>query len=154
MQRARSSRGLAGGWHGKTPGRALRLALVFELLMWSASDGSEPLVIGGGAMARVGCYLDYLAGMFDRVTAGLAISREEADAEAIARNIFSTRPTALNERELYQRPGWSWLRDNERRSHALRLLADAGWIRRSGTAGSGRPRGDWQVSPRLCEASS
>jgi hypothetical protein len=153
MQRARSSRGLAGGWHGKTPGRALRLALVFELLMWSASDGSEPLVIGGGAMARVGCYLDYLAGMFDRVTAGLAISREEADAEAIARHIISTRPTALNERELYQLPGWAWLRDNERRSHALRLLADAGWIRRPGTAGRGRPRGDWQISPRLWEIS-
>ena len=153
MQRARSSRGLAGGWHGKTPGRALRFALVFELLMWSASDGSEPLVIGGGAMARAGCYLDYLAGMFDRVTAGLAISREEADAEAIARHVISTRPTALNERELYQLPGWAWLRDNERRSHALRLLADAGWIRRLGAAGRGRPRGDWQISPRLWETS-
>ena len=139
MQRARSSRGLAGGWHGKAPGRALRLALVYELLTWSARGGSEPRAISADAMALASGYLDYLAGMFDRVTAGLAISREEADAEAIARNIFSTRPTALNERELYQLPGWSWLRDNERRSRALRLLADAGWIRRSGTAGRGRP---------------
>ena len=30
MERARSARGLAAGWHGKTPGGALRLALVFE----------------------------------------------------------------------------------------------------------------------------
>jgi hypothetical protein len=105
MQRARSSRGLAGGWHGKTPGRALRLALVYELLMWSARGGSEPLAISADAMALASGYLDYLAGMFDRTTAGLAISREETDAAAIALHIISTRPTALNERELYQQPG-------------------------------------------------
>jgi hypothetical protein len=29
MERARSSHGLAAGWHGKTPGRGLRLALVY-----------------------------------------------------------------------------------------------------------------------------
>ena len=84
MQRARSSRGLAGGWHGKTPGRALRLALVYELLMWSARGGSEPLAISADAMALASGYLDYLAGMFDRTTAGLAISREETDAAAIS----------------------------------------------------------------------
>jgi Protein of unknown function (DUF3987) len=42
MQQARSSRGLAAGWHGKTPGRALRLALGYELLAWAASDNPEP----------------------------------------------------------------------------------------------------------------
>jgi hypothetical protein len=39
MARARSSRGLAGGWHGKTPGRALRLALVYEILARAARGG-------------------------------------------------------------------------------------------------------------------
>jgi hypothetical protein len=91
LQRSRSSRGLASGWHGKTPGRALRLALVFELLAWSMSDGSEPRLISGDAMARAGYYLDYLASMFDRVTAGLAIRRDEADAATIARHVLSTR---------------------------------------------------------------
>src|ERR1700757_711703 len=84
MQRARSSRGLAGGWHGKTPGRALRLGLVYELLAWSARGDSEPEAISADAMARAGGYLDYLAAMFDRTTAGMAINREEADAAAIA----------------------------------------------------------------------
>jgi hypothetical protein len=128
MLRARSSRGLASGWHGKTPGRALRLALVFELLAWSGADGSEPRMISGDAMARAGCYLDYIWAMFDRVRAGLAIARHEADAAAIARHILSARPLMLNERELYQLPGWSWLRDRERRAAALRALSDAGWI--------------------------
>jgi hypothetical protein len=151
MQRARSSRGLAGGWHGKTPGRAFRLALVYELLTWSAHHGSEPHAISADAMARAGGYLDYLAAMFDRTTAGLAIGRDEADAAAIARNILSTRPTTLNERALYQLPGWSWLRENGRRANAMRVLADAGWTRHATRTGMRRPRGDWQISPRLWE---
>jgi hypothetical protein len=153
MQRARSSRGLAGGWHGKTPGRALRLALVYELLTWSARGGSEPLAISADAMALASGYLDYLAGMFDRTTAGLVISREEADAAAIALHIISTRPTALNERGLYRLPGWAWSRDNVRRASALRVLADAGWIRHASRTGTRRPRGDWEISPRLWETS-
>jgi putative DNA primase/helicase len=154
MQRARSSSGLAGGWHGKTPGRALRLALVFELLAWSMSEASEPRLISGDAMARAGCYLDYLAAMFDRTTAGLAIRRDEADAAVIARHVLLARPATLNERELYQLPRWSWLRDSERRANALRVLADSGWIRQPTRTGSRRPRGDWQISPRLWRSPS
>jgi hypothetical protein len=153
MERARSSRGLAAGWHGKTPGRALRLALVYELLVWAAGGEAEPGTVTADAMARAGGYLDYLAAMLDRVTAGLAIGRAEADAAVIARHILAKRPAALNERALYQRPGWAWLRDGERRADALRVLADAGWIRPAAVQpGTGRRRGDWEVSPRLWEA--
>lgn len=104
MQRARSSSGLAGGWHGKTPGRALRLALVFEMLAWAAGDGAEPGVISADAVARAGGYLDYLAAMLDRVTAGLAITEAQSDAAKIARHILETRSVRLNERTLYQQP--------------------------------------------------
>jgi hypothetical protein len=154
MLRARSSRGLAGGWHGKTPGRALRLALVYELLGWSACLGPEPPVVSGDAMTRAAGYLDYLAAMFDRTTAGLSIGRDEADAAVIGRCILSRHPTVLNERELYQLPGWSWLRENARRASALRVLTEAGWMRRTNGTGSRRPRGDWQISPRLWETAS
>jgi hypothetical protein len=153
LRRAQSSRGLAGGWHGKTPGRALRLALVFEMLAWAAGDGAEPSAVGGDAMARAGAYLDYLAAMFDRVSGALAISRAEADAAAVARHILSARPATLNEREMYRRPGWAWLRDSARRSGALAALAGAGWVRPPANTGTGRPRGDWMVSPRLWGAS-
>jgi hypothetical protein len=152
MGRARSSRGLAGGWHGKTPGRALRLALVYELLAFGGGSGPEPRSVSADAMARAAGYVDYAAAMLDRVTAGLAIRRPEADAAVIARHIRATRATALNERELYQRPGWAWLRDGERRADALRVLADSGWIRPAASSGQGRPRGAWDVSPRLWEA--
>ena len=51
--------------------------------------------------------------MLDRVSAGLAIGQTEADASVIARHILATGAPALNERALYQSPGWSWLRDAE-----------------------------------------
>jgi len=152
MEQARASRGLAAGWHGKTPGRALRLALVYELLAWATGGGAEPRTVTADAMARAGGYLDYLGGMLDRVAAGLAIGEAEADAAMIARHILATRSPSLNERALYQRPVWSWLRKADRRTDALRVLDRAGWIRVAARAGSGRPRGDWEVSPRLWEA--
>jgi Protein of unknown function (DUF3987) len=151
MTRARTSRGLTAGWHGKTPARALRLALVYEHLGWDYGAGGEPGAVSADAMVRTAGYLDYAAAMLDRVTAGLAIGRAEADAAAIARHILAIGPSALNKRELYQRSGWSWLRDRERRDQAFGVLADAGWIRPAGLGGQGRPRGDWDVSPRLWE---
>jgi hypothetical protein len=153
MERARSSRGLSAGWHGKTPGRALRLALVYEYLTWAGGGGCEPLAVSADAMARAAGYIDYLAAMLDRVTAGLAISRAEADAAVIFRRILTNRPVRLNERELYQQPGWSWLRQRDRRTDALRMLVGAAVIREAARAGRGRPPGDWDVSPRLWEAS-
>jgi hypothetical protein len=151
MSRARISRGLAAGWHGKTPARALRLALVYEYLGWDHGAGGEPGAVSADAIARAAGYLDYAAAMLERVTAGLAIGRAEADAVAIARHIIATGLRAVNERELYQRSGWAWLRDRKRRDQALGVLADAGWIRRTPLGGQGRPRGDWDVSPRLWE---
>jgi hypothetical protein len=152
MERARSSRGLPAGWHGKTPGRAMRLALVYEHLAWAGGDRADPRAVSADAMARAGGYLDYLAAMLDRVTVGLAIGRGEADAAVIARHVLASRLARLNERELYQRPGWSWLRDRDRRADALRVLVRAGLIREPARAGKGRPPGDWDVSPRLWEA--
>jgi hypothetical protein len=48
MQRARDLHGLASGWHGKTPGRLLRLALTYELFAWAARRS-------GSHIGRCGC---------------------------------------------------------------------------------------------------
>jgi hypothetical protein len=153
MARARTVGGLAAGWHGKNPGRALRLALVYELLAWAVRDDGtpEPASVSADAVARAGEYIDYAAGMLDRITGGLAIGRAEADAAAIARNILATRSATFNERALYQTPGFAWARDAKRRAPGLAVLDRAGWIRRPAVGVAGRPRGDWQVSPRLWE---
>src|SRR5262249_55509537 len=97
-------------------------------------------------------YLDYAAGMLDRVAAGLAIGRAEADAAALARHVLATCATRLNERELYQSAGYTWARAPNRRAAALNVLVQAAWIRRRDGAGHGRPRNEWEVSPRIHEA--
>jgi Protein of unknown function (DUF3987) len=166
INKARKSRGIAAGWHGKNPARLLRLALNYEMLAWSVGSGSEPATVSADATARAGRFVDYAAAMFDRVIAGLAIDRAEADAAVVARAILESTPLdqatdqplsgmppcrTLNERKLYQR--LTWLRDTERRRAALEVLANAGWIRpaRPKAGSIGRPPGDWEVNPRLSE---
>jgi hypothetical protein len=162
MRCARAASGLAGGWHGKNPGRVLRLALVFELLAWAASnDGmAEPESVSADAVVRAGGFIDYAGGMFERVIAGLAIPRAQADGAQIARHILAIAQAApegarlkpLNKRRLYQLRGFAWARDANRRAAAFAVLQDAGWLRPSQNDGHGRPRGDWQVNPRILEA--
>jgi hypothetical protein len=158
VEKSPTSRGIAGGWHGKTPGRLLRLALVYELLGWAGRGrGAEPLVVSLDAMERAGRYHEYAGKMLDRVIAGLSIEQAEADVAVIARGILAARDAtlALNERALYQRA--AWLRDRVRRNDAFTLLAEAGWIRKpandpalfGANASGGRPRGDWDVNPKI-----
>ena len=163
MRRARAASGLTAGWHGKNPGRILRLALGFELLAWAACDDGapDPASVSADAVARVGGFIDYAAAMFERVIAGLAITRAQADAAQIARHVLAivqgappgARLKRLNERELYQKRGFTWARDEKRRADAFALLRDAGWLRPPQADGHGRPRCDWEVNPRIAEAS-
>jgi hypothetical protein len=153
LARVRSAHGLAAGWGGKTPGRTLRLALVYEILAWAArgDNAPEPARVSVDAVVRAGEFVDYANAMLDRVLGGLAIGRAEGDAAAIARYILARRSELLNERDLYQAAGYSWARNAHRRDAALQVLERAGWIRRPPATGHGRPRHDWQVSPRIWE---
>jgi hypothetical protein len=163
MRRARAASGLAAGWHGKNPGRILRLALTFELLACAArNDGTpEPASVSADAVARAGGYIDYAGAMLERVIGGLAIGRAEADAAQIARHVLTiakgapphARLKPLNERELYQKRGFVWAREEKRRAEAFAVLRNAGWLKSPQADRHGRPRGDWQVNPRIVEAS-
>jgi hypothetical protein len=73
--------------------------------------------------------------------------------QAIAQTASArAQQTPLNERSLYQRAGFSWARDAHRRAEAFALLRDAGWLKPPQPDGHGRPRGDWEVNPRVLEA--
>src|SRR5262249_25200960 len=109
----------------------------------------EPTQITAASVAHAGAYLDYAAQHFERVLAGLSIDQTEADAAQIARLLVDEKPEKINERELYQRAGWSHLRDRERREKAFMALADASFIRRIRPTGYGRGRSDWIVNPSL-----
>jgi hypothetical protein len=159
MQRARVASGLTAGWYGKNPGRLLRLALVYEHLAWAArQDGAaEPCSVSEDTIVRAGGFMDYAGDMLERVLGGLAISRAVADAAQVARYVqamarsapSSARLQPLNERGLYQKRGFSWARDSQRRREALAVLRDAGWLRPPQAEGNGRPRADWEVNPRI-----
>jgi hypothetical protein len=162
MRLARAASGLAAGWHGKNPGRTLRLALVYELLAWAArGDGAPELTSAAAdAVVRAGGYVDYAAAMLERVTGGLAVGRAEADVARVARHLLAiaqgapprSRLKPLNERTLYQTRGFPWARDSKRRAEAFTVLQDACWLMPPRGDGHGRPRGDWQVNPRILEA--
>jgi hypothetical protein len=158
MQKARDLHGLAAGWHGKTPGRILRLALTYELLAWAAQDdakAADPVLISVDSIARAGRYLDYAAAMLDRVTAGMAIGQDDEHAAAVGRYLLASRSTMLNERDLSRMAGFSWARRRDLRREALHILEAEGWIRRPAPGAQvGRPRAEWHVSPRLAESAS
>lgn len=149
--RARASHGLAAGWYGKTPARVLRVALVIEHLRWAMSDEEKtpPSLVTAESIAFAGSYVDYLAEMFERVMAGLLIDRVESDAAIVGQLLVRETPERINERVLYQRAGFSFLRDRERRRKTFEALAGAGYVRPPAVANKSRPRGDWDVNPGL-----
>lgn len=149
MDKARTCHGLIAGWHGKTPARALRLALVSEYLAWAASDVPEPEVITDDAIARAGAFLAYAEKMFERSISGLGISRQENDAALIARHILASTSAQINERQLYQTQGFAHLRDSQRRKEAFAALERMGWIMPASRESKGRPRSNWLVNPKL-----
>jgi len=150
MQRSRASHGLSAGWHGKNPGRILRLAVVYELLAWTLrNDAAEPATVSPESVARAGGFLDYAGKMLDRVTAGLALTQADGDVAVIARHLLATRPARFNARAFYKTAGFAWARDTKRLNAALEVLNAAGWLRRPDGGARGRPSSDWDVSPKL-----
>jgi Protein of unknown function (DUF3987) len=141
---AQASTGIAGGWHGKSEERAIRLSVVYEYLAWAEKSGSEPepTEVSSDAMMRACAYVDYLTAMFERVTAGCAIGKHASDARAVAQHIIDKTITTLHPSDLYLKPGWRWLRDTGRREGAIQVLVKAGWLR----LGLGRM---WEVNPAV-----
>lgn len=150
MEKARTTQGLAAGWHGKNPARALRLALIIEYLSWAAStDQAEPSIISNASMAYAGTFIDYAGKMFEQAICGLAITQPEADAALVAKYIHENNLKQLNERELYQTTGFAHLRLNQRRKEAFTCLERMGWIKQANKENKGRRRADWLINPKL-----
>jgi hypothetical protein len=152
--KAKSSNGLAAGWYGKTPARALRLALVFQLLGWAmgSREAPEPRCITASAIADAGEYLDYAGEMLEHVLAGLIVDQPESDAAQIGKMLIRDNLEMVNERTLYQQAGFSHLRDATRRRAAFDVLIEAGFLQKAQAKDKGRPASDWLVNPALGRA--
>jgi putative DNA primase/helicase len=143
--------GLMTGWRGKNPGRLLRLALVFELLQWAVVGDTEPMSISAEMTARAADFLDYSTSMMGHVFRDLLVTDADRDVASLARLIKASSATLLNEREIYQKEGFHRLRDKKHRENVFAKLVEAGWIRRADAPTGGRPRGDWNVNPKVRE---
>ena len=139
------------GWRGKNPGRLLRLALVFELLQWAVAADAEPIVISREMTARAADFLDYAASMMSYVFQDLLVTDTERDAASLARFIKASGAPILNERKIYQKEGFHRLRVVQHRKSVFAKFVEAGWIRRADVPTGGRPRGDWEVNPKVRE---
>jgi hypothetical protein len=147
--------GILAGWRGKNPGRLLRLALVFELLEYAADENSvEPTMVSMAMTARAADFLDYSTAMMEHSLGDLSLTEVERHAAQLARFVFampadaaSPRPEILNERQVYQSPGFSALRDQRHRQQVFAHLEMSGWLRRKAGDGLGRPPGDWEINP-------
>lgn len=144
--------GLLRSSMGKARGQALRLALVLEYLWWSASEGDpEPSTVGVNAMqAAADLMRSYFLPMAARVLGDASVPAEERNARTLAEWIMRERPTLVNVSSIRDGARLPGLRESDPVKQACRFLADARWLLPPADTGqAGRPRGDWEVNPRL-----
>ena len=142
--------GLMASSLGKVRGQTLRLALILEYLWWCPTDGPEPSEISEAALLYAIRLMEtYFLPMCGRVLGDAAVTTEERNARLLANWLVQTKPKSVNVtgiRDTAQLPG---LRSSDSVKAACRYLEEAGWLIHRTTGQPGRPRGDFQVNPRL-----
>jgi hypothetical protein len=149
--------GALGAALGKMPGRAMRLALTFELCIWAGgADGvPEPTEISGATMGAVVSFLaTYAVPMLRRALGEAGLPQMERDATSIARRIAKERPRLVNASTI-RRQRWLGNAPAKRYAEALGELVEMGWFVPAGTRDgetSGRRRSDFRVVEGLYAA--
>ena len=147
------SGGPFAGWWGKQPGIVLRLALILEMLWWSAAaETPEPTEISDAALGGAVVLVDELfKPMAARAFGDAALPQAERDAATLANWLIKTKPDWVNARQL-RRDAVAGTKDRARVKAAMELLAETGWLRhepsRQGDS-KGRLRDDWAVNPGI-----
>lgn len=149
-QHERMSRGLLLSALGKLPGVIVRLSLVFEYLAWAVDpDRPEPETVSASAVdAAITFAEEYALPMARRALVAGSQPREAKDAALVAQWLLDTRPERVNLRDLRRLPGFP-VSDPHALDAAAPVLVDAGFWRPVETHTGGRPRKDYEVSPRL-----
>jgi hypothetical protein len=164
----RSGSGLFLSHVGKWPGLAVRLALIFELLWWAGEDdppaGGPSDVSHKAALAAIAFVSDYLHPMAKRVYGEASLPKPDRDAGAVARWLRRWLPVEIARTEADGRPApdrisvrqvqrerLSGLKTADDVKAALAELEAGHWLRSvpPEPGRSGRPPGEWLLSPRL-----
>lgn len=148
--------GRYASWWGKCPGMVLRVALILQHLWWSAeNDYAQLEQISLSALdASLRLMENYLKPMAQLVYYGNAESLETVHAANLAREILKRKPQTINARDVYRNWNVPGLCDAESVHNAIEVMIEADWLSMdeatSGPQG-GRRRGDYVVSPCLCQ---
>jgi hypothetical protein len=141
------------GHVGKYPGLVVRLALILELLWWSASSAmNEPAAVSRDALiAAIALVEEYFRPMAERAFGDAALPEEERNAVTLLRWLRAQEPSSIMNSRTIQRKRLPGLRTVDQVKSSLRVLEEAGWVRelRRESNALGRPRGDYLVNPVL-----
>lgn len=143
--------GLYLSWLGKNSGRALRIALVIEFMIWAAEGGENPpiQVSEKTFLSVLSLLSDYFAPMAIRSFDSAALPVEMADAVIIAKYIRGKRCRTISSRDIQR----VLLRGRKAPTitEALEALVEAGWLRHpfSDTSTGGRPKREYEVNPEF-----
>jgi Protein of unknown function (DUF3987) len=117
---------------GKARGQALRLALILEMLWWSADNriAPPPTLISARAFSAAALMIsDYWVPMAERVYGDAAATREDRNAATLARWIVRNRPAEVHVRHVQREARLPGLRTADDIHTAAAVLVDADWLR-------------------------
>jgi len=137
---------------GKARGQVLRLALVLELLWWSAVDGATvpPREISLKALAAAAVLLgDYFAPMAERAYGDAGCIKQERNAATLAQWITDAHPDEVYVRHLQRDVRLPGLTDAESIHEAALVLVEADWLCKPAAADGHRRKEVYPINPRL-----
>jgi hypothetical protein len=143
--------GLLKSFAGKTPGMALRLALILALMEWSIGDEDDlPEVIEASFMEKALFLVsDYFFKMAKRAYAEAATPPEERAARLIGRAIVERRLTQVTLSDVREMK-LDGVRKADQIQAALRVLVDGNILSEMEVKTGGRPRVVYAVNPACC----
>lgn len=148
--------GLIAGWIGKADGVVARLAATLMLLDNVLLDPSRsvPSALNVDYLGRaVALWRYYFLPMAKRALSEAALPVEERVARRILREARRREAREINQRVIRREWAIEGLgKDTKLADKAFEVLKESGWVReadRKTSIGSGRPRKDWIINPRL-----
>lgn len=153
-QEEKTASGLYLSYAGKNGGRVLRLALILEMLWWSAGDDPAPpaQISEDSVLSALGLVTEYFDIMARRAFDSAGLPQEVRNAITLAKYILRTKATGVNSREI-QRGSLEGMKTAGDVDAALDELVKAHWIMPDpdNNATGGRPRKDYLVNPKIWE---
>jgi hypothetical protein len=148
--------GLLLGALGKARGQMARLALVLELLRWSAEkpEGEPPTEVGEECTTAAAELMEtYFLPMAERAFRSEDLTPAERNARTLLRHIIATGASTVNERAIRETPGLQGLTTAKTVREAVEALQrEEVLLPMPQVITAGRPRADHRVNPRLTEA--